>query len=89
MKKILFYIILTTVSLTLIILDIVRPFLGFIRLLGYLNLILLAFSYYIYDEIHFTLIAGTIASFAIFYGYHSIIEFFNGVKYGMLNAQSK
>lgn len=87
MGKVFFYIILTAVSLLLVILDILRPFLGIVRLLGYLNLLMLGFSYAVYDDIHFSLVIGTVMAFSIFYGYQSIMEFLAGVKYGMLESQ--
>lgn len=39
MKKLLFYLIFTVVNLILIILDILRPFLGLVRILAYCNLL--------------------------------------------------
>ena len=65
MKKLLFYLIFTVVNLILIILDILRPFLGLVRILAYCNLLGLAFCYFIYDKLPSAFIIGTILSFSI------------------------
>lgn len=86
MKKLLFYLILTVVNLILIILDILRPFLGLVRILAYCNLLGLAFCYFIYDKLPSAFIISTILSFTIVYGYQSLIDFFIGIKTGMLDT---
>ena len=74
------------ISLLLIILDIIKPILGIIKLFAYLPLITLIVLYF---GDHLTLKTGinlgisSVILFTIFYGYFFIINFLVGFKQGL------
>ena len=74
------------ISLLLIILDIIKPILGIIKLFAYLPLITLIGLYF---GDHLTLKTGinlgisSVILFTIFYGYFFIINFLVGFKQGL------